>query len=102
MGIDHLDLTYRVEREFEITLGRPGPLIEMAQEWRVADPSPDDWIDLRVREFVAWVEEAIVRQRPEQRVDVVERIQRHIVECLGVSAQEVTPDAWLRQDLGME
>ncbi|MBA4031741.1 MAG: hypothetical protein C0478_12750 [Planctomyces sp.] len=101
MGIDLLDLMFRVEREFGITLQR-ADLMQLLKDGNTTDPPAGTWSDIRVADFVSFVEAAISDQQAAPAPDVYNRIKKHIVECLGVEPLDVTPNAWLVRDLGME
>lgn len=97
MGVDFLDLTFRVEKEFRIRFTR-----DENQQWvqSLLDARPVR--DISVQEFVDFVEKSVLEKNPLENVDVFRRVQRHISECLFVPLEKVVPDAWMVQDLGME
>lgn len=99
MGIDLLDLTYRVEREFDISLER-GNMMQLLNDGNTSDPPKGAWTDIRVADYVAFVEAAIVAQHGSPAPEVYDRIKKHIVDCLGVTAFDVSSDAWMVRDLG--
>lgn len=99
MGVDFLDITWRLEKEFEVKLSQ-SKLIEILETRRNANP--ESFVDdVRVCEFVLWVERAVRLQNPTANRDVFERIKKHLIATLCVDEDEVTPDAWLDRDLGM-
>ena len=101
MGIDLLDLTFRIEREFDIRLYRED-LMRLLNQGNTADPPKGAWTDIRVTDYAGLVEAAIQQQHSQPQRDTYGRVKQHIVECLGVDELEVSPEAWIVRDLGME
>ena len=101
MGIDLLDLTFRVEKEFGIKLERDG-LLEFLHAGNTDEPPTGAWTDIRVRDFLEYVRENLERQKVESTTEIYERVCDIIAETLGVDDSEITLDAWLVKDLGME
>lgn len=100
MGIDFLDLQFRIEREFKIRFPRDEmpELLRLAVTGSRTGELPRDFT---VAHFVALVDHLVALQRPEQRHDILERLRPLIVSCLYVEESEVVPDALLIRDLGM-
>ncbi len=97
MGIDILDLTFRLEREFSVKLDRAPLMNHFYQD--------DGRWDIQVRDFIGWVRWNIENQTPgfdDDDAEVYQRVQQQIIECLVLDEAEVTPDAWLVRDLGLE
>lgn len=101
MGIDFLDLIFRVEKRFSIRIPRDNAH-ELLKNGNTSDPPANAWTDIRVSDFVALVETLDAEQNPESDLDIFAGVKQDIMECLGVNESEVKPDAWLIGDLGME
>ncbi|WP_417379128.1 hypothetical protein [Gimesia sp.] len=101
MGIDLLDLVFRVEKRFEIKIPRD-EVHRLLHEGNTADPPDNLWTDIRVGDFIALIETLVAEQNPEAAVDIFAGVRLDIMDCLQVEEQEVTLDAWLGRDLGME
>jgi 4-hydroxy-3-methylbut-2-enyl diphosphate reductase IspH len=97
MGIDLLDLTFRVERVFKIKLS-VGSIIEQT---KTICPETNRR-DLQVRHFVQMVKRAIEEQNSSHEDHLLNLLRPHIAECLGIKETDVVPDAWMIHDLGME
>lgn len=97
MGIDLLDLVFRIERQFNIKVHRD----ELAKLFLAADPQGNRR-DLRVRDLHVWVEEQTRRQNPEYQGHLESELNLVISQCLYVKLASVTPDAWMVRDLGMD
>ena len=97
MGIDLLDLAFRVERVFKIKLDAV-TYIERAKSFSLKHKR----IDIQVCDFVRIVESAIKDQNSTFEGDLFELLRPHIAECLCRQESEVTADAWMIHDLGME
>lgn len=101
MGVDLLDLTFRIEREFEIKI----PKDELQKLFLNEDSeslSRKFRQDIQVRELVTFVEIAIVRQNGGPACNVFNRVKKHIAECLQVDESHIIPEAWMIRELGME
>ncbi len=97
MGIDLLDLTYRVERVFKIKLVATS-IIE-----QTISVCPDtNRRDLQIRHFVQMVKRAIEEQNSSYEDHLLKMLRPHIAECLGIEEADVVLDAWMIHDLGME
>lgn len=101
MGIDLLDLMFRLENRFGIKIPRQRTH-DLLEQGNTADPPEGAWTDFRVSELVALVESLVAEQHPEIEQDVFAGVRMEIVACLQVEEQYVTPEAWLIRDLGME
>ncbi|MCH9656597.1 MAG: hypothetical protein K0U86_09990 [Planctomycetes bacterium] len=101
MGIDFIDLVFRVEKRFEIKIARDKAL-ELFENGNTSDPPANAWTDIRVSDFVALIETLVSEQNPESDLDIFDGVKQDIMECLGANECEVTPEAWLVRDLGME
>ena len=101
MGIDLLDLTFRLVREFKIKIDREEliQLLKARHTWSMSKGYPTD---IQVGDLVALIETNLQKQTPQFTGQVFERVKPHISECLGVKESAVTLDAWLFKDLGME
>lgn len=97
MGIDLLDLFFRIERVFKIKIDRTEIDNLMASA-----ASNGAKRDIRVRDLVTWIESQVRAKHPEYDGDVFEQTRPEIASCLYVNESEVTPDAWMVKDLGME
>lgn len=97
MGIDLLDLTFRTERVFMIKLNI-GPILAQS---RTICPETNR-LDLQVRDFVQIVKRAIEEQNSSYEDHLLKLIRPHIAECLCCKESDVTADAWMVHDLGME
>jgi hypothetical protein len=105
MGIDFLDLTFRVEKEFGVRLCPESMTFFCVTRYfdAVTRTFPEGFRagDCRVRDFVDRVTHAINEQNPRENVDVMIRVRKHIVDCLACDEWMVTPDAWMVGELGM-
>ena len=101
MGIDFLDLIFRLELEFDIQL-KPDELWTMVKAGRAAENATRLPDDLRISDVVSWVESTVNAQNPAQNFNLFPRVRKQIVVCLHVNAARVTPHASLIHDLGME
>lgn len=101
MGTDALDICFRCEKALGVRLDRSA-LMELLQSGNTADAPEGRWTDLRVTEFVAWVESEMRNQKIVYEGDVFSLVRRQIAECLAVDESEVTADAWICRDLGAE
>lgn len=97
MGIDLLDLTFRVERAFQIKLSI-APIIDQT---KTVCPETNRR-DLQVRDFVQIVKRAIEEQNSSYDDHLLKLLRPHIAECLCCKESEVSADAWMIHDLGME
>lgn len=95
MGIDLLDLMFRVERLFKIKLG--GASIEQTL---TVYPGTNRR-DLQVRHFVQMVKRAIEEQNSSYEDHLLKMLRPHIAECLGIEETDVVLEAWMIHDLGM-
>lgn len=93
MGLDFLDLIYRLEQIFEIRIHR-----EVMQDWLNLSANS---CDIRVRDLAACIEFEIQRQNPDFNQPVIPLVKQSITECLSVPESDVVGDAWLIRDLGM-
>jgi hypothetical protein len=97
MGIDLLDLTFRIERVLKINL-RVDSIIE-----QTTTVCPDtNRRDIQVHNFVQAVKRTIENQHSSYDNYLLELLRPIIAECLVVEESEVTLDAWMIHDLGME
>lgn len=101
MGTDALDICFRCEKALGVRLDRSA-MIELLQSGNTSDPPKGYWTDLRVKEFVAWVESQMRIQKVAYDGDVFSVVRRQVAECLAVDESEVTADAWICRDLGAE
>ncbi|MDB5342538.1 MAG: hypothetical protein JWP89_915 [Schlesneria sp.] len=97
MGIDLLDLTFRVERLFKIKL-----VVTSIIEQTITVCPDTNRRDLQVRHFVQMVKRAIEEQNSSYEDHLLKLLRPHIAECLCVKEAEVVIDAWMIHDLGME
>jgi hypothetical protein len=93
MGLDFLDLIYRLERVFEIRIHR-----EIMEDRLNLSANARD---IRVRDLTSYIEFEVQRQNPEFNQPVFPLVKQHIAECLDVPESEVIADAWMIRDLGM-
>lgn len=98
MGIDHLDLCFRIERVFKIKFGPRQPYLLRAFSFSLKHKR----IDMQVCDLVSAVETAMKDQCVICEGDVFEMLRPEISRGLGVSESEITPETWMRQELGME
>lgn len=99
LGIDFLDITFRIEREFGVKLTHAGH----QKLWRAdlaAHMSSNEVKDFRVADLVRAIEDQFAENNVP--TDVLPRVQRIVSECLACPLSEVVPEAWLVRDLGME
>ncbi|QDT42750.1 acyl carrier protein [Gimesia alba] len=101
MGIDLLDLVFRVEKRFEIKIPRD-KVHELLNNGNTFDPPPNRWIDFRVSDFLELIEVLMAEQKPESKLNIFEGVKQDIMDCLLVEEEEVTLNAWMARDLGME
>ncbi|QDT22460.1 hypothetical protein [Gimesia chilikensis] len=101
MGIDYLDLLFRAEKRFDIKIPRE-KAHELLNNGNTSDPPSNAWTDIRVSDFVGLIETLVSEQNPEYNLEIFESVKQDIIECLHVEESEVTLDAWLYRDLGME
>lgn len=99
MGLDFLDLNFRVEKRFGIRIPRE-KAAELLKNGNTSDPPPDCWTDIRVSDFVALIESLVAEQNPECKLEIFAGVKQDISECGGVDESEVTPEAWLYRDIG--
>ncbi len=101
MGIDLLDIFFRIEKEFSVKLDRDSFFQMVKAKFGDLPPPDNAWADLQVRDFVDWTLQEVTRQNPNKATNVFHRVKKILSLCLGCSEAEVTPDAWLVRDLGM-
>ena len=101
MGIDLLDLQFRVEREFNIQISSE-VITQFLESGNTENPPEGAWTDTRVSDFVLLVKATIKEQHGEIKVDIFERVQFHIAACMNIPVESMTPNAWMVRDLGME
>jgi acyl carrier protein len=97
MGIDYLDLTFRIEKEFGVKVA-----LDDLKQFLDARYHPEILSDFEVKDLVDFVTDLLEQQKPAENVDVFIRTKKQIVECLGCDEWTVTPNAKLIKDLGME
>lgn len=97
MGIDLLDVFFRIERVFQIKVDRTKFFTECATV-----ETGRRGKDIRFADFVTWVESQIKDQNPLYDGNVFEAMRREISVCLSVDESKVTAEALLVRDLGME
>lgn len=98
MGIDHLDLCFRIERVFKIKFVPVQSYFGRAFSFSLKYQR----VDLQVCDLVIAVETALKDQSVACERDVFELLRTEIARCLVVDESEVTLQTWMRQDLGME
>lgn len=101
MGIGALDMKLRCEKEFNIKL-TSNDLSDLLMSGKLDDPPEGAWTDLQVQDIVRWVENALEDQEVCYEGVVFCGVQRVLMEASGAEKSEVTLDAWLVRDLGME
>lgn len=101
MGIDFLDLKFRVEKRFQIRIPHE-KAAELFRNGKKYDPPPGEWKDVRVSDFVAMIETLVAEQNPECKLDIFTGVKQDIIKCLDIDGSEVTPEALLYRDLGMK
>ena len=101
MGTDALDMCFRCEKALGVRLVSSA-LFELMRSAHTADFPDGRWTDLRVKDFVAWVESQMMNQKIVYDGDVFPVVRRQIAECLAVDESEVAEDAWIIRELGAE
>ena len=101
MGADLLDLTFRLEKEFEIEI--PSEAVhEMLRSGNTDSPPSGAWADTQVSDFVSLIESILVEANDEIPDDLFHRTQVQVSECLAVPVDDVKLDSWFVRDLGAE
>jgi len=104
MGLDLLDLSYHLERSFGVRLTTD----DWTALWMAETGGERDFTMAQVYDLIL---ERLEREAPAQREalqvtwdreSVWAEVSKTFAECLGVDLEEVTPDARLVGDLGME
>lgn len=98
MGIELLDLTFRIEKEFKIKIDRDD-LMNLLQHGNRTSPPSNAWTDIQVADFLRLVEYTIMRQHVTPEPNVFQRVRKHIAETMDVEESEVTQSSWLARDL---
>lgn len=103
MGLDFIDLKFRIEREFDIQLDGQELAAELVRLIEMADqPAAGKAVwDFTVQQLLGVVCNRIYHQHGSVPDDVWLRMVKIIVEVLYVKPEEVTPQAYLVRDLGM-
>lgn len=101
MGIDFLDLRFRVEREFKIKIDQNDVQV-LLDNGNATEPPKGKWADIQVRDFVSLIKKQVEVQNPTFEGDVFETVKPLIAECLAIEESEIFLESWFRRDLGME
>lgn len=106
MGVDLLDINFRLQREFAVEIDMHGltsellKLIELAESEAVASGGRIER-DITVQQLFSVVCNRIYHQHGSVPEDAWPRFAGIIVDVLLVRPEEVRPGAWLERDLGM-
>lgn len=101
MGIDFLDLRFRVEREFKIKIEQ-SEVQKLLENGNSEESSNGKWTDIQVRDFVLLIQNQVDVQNPTFNGDVFTVAKPLIAECLAIEESDISLDSWFRRDLGME
>jgi acyl carrier protein len=101
MGLDLLDLTFRVEKEFRIKLSKER-VLSLAKDSSAPGTLEQPQMDIQVDDFVSLVQATIEEQRVGPGSNVYNRVKKHVAQCLDVEESEISPESWFVRDLGME
>ncbi|HSI33891.1 MAG: hypothetical protein ACAI43_14930 [Phycisphaerae bacterium] len=96
MGIDFLDIVFRLEKEFSIKLPRAALFwtdAEMRLRRRERPPLTAGLLHRQLVEFLS-------RNRLDVPADSWERVRKCLSAALGVKEDEIRPDSRLIEDLG--
>jgi hypothetical protein len=96
MGVDLLDLKYRIRQELNVELDLISLFRGPDEKWIRTPP------DLTMGELLDGIIRTADRQSVSLPPDVWPILQSIIVKCLYVDAKSVTHDAFLIKDLGAE
>ena len=102
MGIDLLDIFFRIEKEFCIKVDRENFFQMVKSKFGHLTPPENARADLRVRDLVEWVSQEVEKQNEIEATNVDHRVRKIVAFALGLYESEVTFDAWMVRDLGME
>ena len=102
MGIDLLDIFCRIENEFSIRLDRKLFFQFVTTRIIGLQPPKSAWANLRVQDLAEWVSQEVAWQNPKESTNVDDRVKKIVAFPLMLDKSEVTSDAWLITDLGME
>ena len=92
---------FRIEREFGVKLTF-AILQKFLRESANQNPPPGEFKDIQVADLVRAVEHLLTERQLRVPENVLPRVQQFISECLACPLSDVTPEAWLVRDLGME
>ena len=106
MGIDYLDIMFRLEKEFHIEIDRV-KFYEYLVD-RYTDESLHQAIekypvrDFRVQDLVDFVTRIVLERNPTENERVFSRVTRCIADALFCDEREIGWESWFAKDLGME
>jgi len=100
MGMDLLDLVFRLEREFDVELSHDSFAVLVRNAVKATQPG--EAIDIEVVDIMVWVADRLHAEGKPVPPDLFPRIRVHICDVLGVGEDQVTKRARLVADLGME
>jgi acyl carrier protein len=107
MGVDFLDIRMRAEREFGVIIEGLEfvrellKLVELAES-NAAESGTRVPCDITVGQMFGVICNRIYHQHGNVPEDAWPRFVAIVVEVLYVEPEEVTPEAWLNRDLGMD
>jgi hypothetical protein len=94
MGLELLDLSFRVERTF----GVKPDLQRLGDDLRAKGPP----FDFTVAEFRVFLRSEFSRAGVDFPQDGEQRLDLMIADCLGIDPEQITAGAWMRRDLGID
>lgn len=104
MGMDLIDIKMRAEREFGVVIGSREFGSELLRLAEIAAGEAGTRVagDITVQQLFSVVCNRIYHQHGRVPDDAWPQFVAILVDVLGVRSEEVTPQAWLNRDLGME
>ncbi len=113
MGVDILDIVYRLEKKFSIRIDRDN--IVDQEEWKRVVRSKqktqkelhDEFVDRFTVKFLCDLVEQKIREKnegiddlPYGRAEIEHFVAEALIEALAVKPEEIKPDARIIKDLG--
>ncbi|MCA9068990.1 MAG: hypothetical protein KDA84_08710 [Planctomycetaceae bacterium] len=92
MGVDWLDIQFRLERRFDIKLNR----MDLERLW------DEERQDLTAGDLLSLVSDTLQTQNRKVSFSAWTRVRLEVAIALGVSPQKIHRESWLIADLGME